>query len=271
MKRFIIGAIAAIGLAVASLFVVGGGAVPEEGAHASATKVIAAKALDDHECVSGEWHFVINQISDPTLAPASIEVTWANGSGQVVPLEKFTGQVAHYTTTAHQDSTVVSATTTIYAEWDGQFNLSHGPCGEPTPTPTPTPTATPTPTPTPEPTPSPTPTPTVTPTPTPEPTPSPTPTPTNTPTSTPTPTATPTMTPTPTITPTTTPTPMPTITPTTTPTPMPTVTVTPTPEPTETPTQTPTATPQAESTVTPEPTPYFPRAMPNTGGGGLLR
>ncbi|MBA2767798.1 MAG: hypothetical protein H0U35_01445, partial [Sporichthyaceae bacterium] len=42
---------------------------------------------------------------------------------------------AHYATTANLTSTVTSATTDIYAGWSGQFNLSHGPCGEPEDTP----------------------------------------------------------------------------------------------------------------------------------------
>jgi len=171
MYRFLLGAIVAIGLAVAAVFAVGG--VPDS---AQAAQYIEAKALVDHECDTGEWHFVIVQISDPSLAPASITVSWANGDSQVVPIEKFTEKVAHYTTTANLDSTVVSASATIYDEWDGQFNLSHGPCEEPTPTPTPTPSPTPTPTPTPTVTPTPTPTTEPTPTPTVTPTPEPYPT-----------------------------------------------------------------------------------------------
>jgi hypothetical protein len=75
-------------------------------------------------------------------APQSITVTWANGATEVVPLSKFTGGVAHYVTTSNLDSTVVSATAVIYAGWSGQFNLSHGPCGVPTPSSTPTSTPT---------------------------------------------------------------------------------------------------------------------------------
>jgi hypothetical protein len=38
--------------------------------------------------------------------------------------------VAHYETKTNLDSTVKSATATIYSGWSGQFNLSHGPCTE---------------------------------------------------------------------------------------------------------------------------------------------
>lgn len=204
---------------------------------------ISAKALDDHECNSAEWHFVITQIDDESNAPASIHVTWANGASADVALEKFTGGTAHYTTTLNLDSTVTSATANIYAGWSGQFNLSHGPCEVPTPTPTDTPTNTPTPTDTPTKTPTSTPTDTPTSTPTNTPTETPTNTPTNTPTSTPTKEV--------------------TVTVTETVTHTPTNTATATDTPTNTPTDTPTGTP----TETPEVTPSQPPKLPNTGAG----
>lgn len=94
---------------------------------------IDAKALTDHECNVTEWHFVINQIDVEANAPASIHVTWADGSADIA-LDTFTGGVAHYRSTAHLDSTVLSATASIYAQWSGQFNLSHGPCNQTTTT-----------------------------------------------------------------------------------------------------------------------------------------
>jgi hypothetical protein len=94
-------------------------------------------SLTDHECNATEWHFVITQISDQGLAPATIHVTWANGQSEDVPLSDFTGGTAHYTTTSNLDSTVTGATAVIYSDWDGTFNLSHGPCA-PTTTTTPT-------------------------------------------------------------------------------------------------------------------------------------
>ncbi len=126
-----------IGLATVFLILTGGstGTI----AHAQG-KEITAKALIDHECDATEWHFVITQV-DTEAAPASITVEWTNHQIEEVPLDKYTGKVAHYVTTSNLGSTVVSATADIYIGWSGQFNLSHGPCGGPTPTPTkPTPT-----------------------------------------------------------------------------------------------------------------------------------
>ena len=97
----------------------------------SGTKTIEAKALTSHGCDSSEWHFVITQVESAASAPGSITVNWANGGSQAVPLDKVTGGTAHYATTSNLDSTVTSATTSIYQDWSGQFNLSHGPCGTP--------------------------------------------------------------------------------------------------------------------------------------------
>ncbi len=121
-------------------------------AAANGTMTISSKALNDHECDSTEWHFVINQVDSEADAPATIHVIWANGASEDVPMWKFTGGVAHYVTTSNLDSVVTQATAEIYDTWSGEFNLSHGPCGQP-PTPTntvipPTPTTPPGPTPT---------------------------------------------------------------------------------------------------------------------------
>ncbi len=114
---------------------------------ADQTKTISAQALTSHECNSNEWEFVITQIDKQSDAPTSIHVTWANGQSADVSLTSFTGGVAHYVTTLNLNSTVVSATATIYSGWSGEFNLSHGPCIS-TATPTVTSTATTTSTPT---------------------------------------------------------------------------------------------------------------------------
>jgi len=99
------------------------------------TQSISAKALTDHECNSTEWHFVITQVDKKSDAPASIHVTWDNGQSEDVSLDKFTGGVAHYTTTDNLGAKVTSATAEIYGDWSGQFNLSHGPCGSGSSTP----------------------------------------------------------------------------------------------------------------------------------------
>lgn len=97
-------------------------------AQATGGSTISAQALNDHDCDSSEWHFVITQVDEEANAPDSISVQWANGSSEDVSLGNFTGGVAHYTTTSNLDSTVTSATASIYEGWSGQFNLSHGPC-----------------------------------------------------------------------------------------------------------------------------------------------
>ncbi|MDQ5825862.1 MAG: hypothetical protein M3441_16840, partial [Chloroflexota bacterium] len=102
------------------------------------TQGISAKAIDDHECNSDEWHFVITQVRNEGSAPGSIMVRWDNGESEEVGLWKFTGKTAHYLTTSNLDAKVTSADAEIYSSWSGQFNLSHGPCGssdEPTETP----------------------------------------------------------------------------------------------------------------------------------------
>jgi LPXTG-motif cell wall-anchored protein len=114
-------------------FILGGVGVASASNASSGTEQISAKALTDHALDTTEWHFVITSI-DSTTAPASITVTWANGQQAVVGLDRVTGGTAHYTTTANLDSTVVSATAIITTDWDGQFNLSHGPRNDVPPT-----------------------------------------------------------------------------------------------------------------------------------------
>jgi hypothetical protein len=89
---------------------------------------VKISSLTDHDCDSTEWHFVITQIDDETNAPASITVKFSGGATVGVGLEKFTGGVAHYTTTQHLGETVIDGTAILYAGWSGEFNLSHGPC-----------------------------------------------------------------------------------------------------------------------------------------------
>jgi hypothetical protein len=121
-------------------------------AFASTTKQIGVNpgSLSSHGCDDSEWHFVITQISDPSLAPASIHVEWANGASDDIALDGVTGGTAHYYYYGNLNSTVVAASAEIYEDWGGMFNLSHGPCiVEPTPTytlPPPTSTSTSTPT-----------------------------------------------------------------------------------------------------------------------------
>jgi hypothetical protein len=106
------------------------GSVPmATAAVADDTTTVSAKALTDHECNSSEWHFVMTGLDADDEAPSSIDVSWSGGASATVALSRVTGGVAHYSTTAHLDATVTSATATMAAGWTGQFNLSHGPCG----------------------------------------------------------------------------------------------------------------------------------------------
>ena len=90
-------------------------------------------SLSNHQCNADEWHFVITQIDDESNAPATIQVTWANGASANLSLANFTGGVAHYFSFENLNSTVTAATATIYSGWSGTFNLSHGPCSTTTP------------------------------------------------------------------------------------------------------------------------------------------
>jgi len=93
------------------------------------TIYISQGSLDDHECDNTQWHIVINQLNDEEgQMPGSIEVTWANGVTETVALSNVTGGVAHYYTTLNLNYKVTGAEAEIYAGWDGEFVLSHGPC-----------------------------------------------------------------------------------------------------------------------------------------------
>ena len=280
--------VASVALALGS----GGAAAqhPASSSTTSGTKTIWIKGNQkgtSRSCADGqqiEWHFVITQISDSSLAPSSITAWFQNAGTVSISLKDITGQTAHYTYYTSSPETLRDAWAEIYAEWDGQFNLSHATCVS-ADTPTPTPTATPTGVTTPEGTPEPTETPEPTATPTPEPTATPTPEPTATPTPEPTATPTPEPTATPTQVTTTVGTPEPTATPTpprATPTPVTTpaseaASVAATPTPVTTPASEAagaTATPVSEAlpataapTQTPQPPAAAGQVLPKTGGG----
>lgn len=91
-------------------------------------KTIYAKT-DAPEC-GQERHFVINQVAEEALAPSAITIELKNGTLEEMPLSKFTGKVAHYTSVNNNlDVGMKQAWTQIYASWSGEFNYSHGPCG----------------------------------------------------------------------------------------------------------------------------------------------
>ena len=109
----------------------------------SSSQTITAKALNDHDCHSSEWHWVITQIASEELAPDSIVVTYSDGTVEKVEFWKFTGKTAHYVSKKNLGLVPIRSSAEIYADWSGQFNLSHGPCGIPVTTTTvPEPTTT---------------------------------------------------------------------------------------------------------------------------------
>ena len=216
------------------------------------------------DCSDGQqikWHFVITQIANRSLAPGSITAQFQNAGTVTIGLDKFTGGTAHYTYYTSSPERLIDAWATIYAGWQGQFNLSRGSTGCPETTPEVTPETTPEVTP--ETTPETTPTQVTTPVGTPEPTRTPpraAPTP---PRATPTPVTTPVGSPEPTRTP-----------PRATPTPpraTPSPVTTPASESagaTATPTSVSEALPAtAEPTQTPQPPAAAGQVLPKTGGG----
>jgi hypothetical protein len=95
--------------------------------HESGTTTQAAKAISDYSCDEAAWHFIITDVQD-NEAPATISVVFEDGTTEVIPLEKVTGNAAHYTSSTNVDLRVSSATAQLPAAWNGQFNLSSGPC-----------------------------------------------------------------------------------------------------------------------------------------------
>ncbi len=85
-----------------------------------------------------EWHFVITQIAKKVASPrGSITAQFQNAGTVTIGLDKFTGGTAHYTySNTSSSETLIDAWATIYAGWDGQFNLSHAKCVGSTSTPT---------------------------------------------------------------------------------------------------------------------------------------
>ena len=126
---------AIVGLTTVFLIMTGGsgGTIAQ-----AATVDVKLSSLTDHECDETEWHFVITQLDSADDAPEFITVTWTGDVTAEVRLEKVTGRTAHYTTTLHLDLAVTGATADLPDDWSGQFNLSHGPCGGPSPTSPPT-------------------------------------------------------------------------------------------------------------------------------------
>lgn len=94
-------------------------------ASAQPTQTISVSQATLTSCDEG-YHFIINQIADTGSKPASITVSWSDGSSTVVALSPpFEPAVAHYDAfPATPGLTVVDATADIYEGWVGNFNLS---------------------------------------------------------------------------------------------------------------------------------------------------
>jgi hypothetical protein len=125
MKR-VLGIILALMLVIGMILPAGVMATPD-------LKTIEVKdsTLDQQDsCTNGVvlWQFAINQINNLSNAPATIHVIWDDLSVENVPLDKFVGKVAHYTTILHAGAKVTDATAAIYNAWNGNFNLSHVVC-----------------------------------------------------------------------------------------------------------------------------------------------
>jgi len=90
-----------------------------------ASTIVNPECEEDHP---NEWHFLINKIDEGKTKPASIVVEWSDSIPSILYLEDSNSVNAHYRTTENSDSTVTNATAMIYDGWNGQFNLSHGPC-----------------------------------------------------------------------------------------------------------------------------------------------
>jgi hypothetical protein len=119
----------------------------------SGTKMIWIK--DDQkgtsfDCSDGQqiqWHFVITGISETMLAPASITAQFEEQfegvsvvRSETIPRNDRRRHQADYITSTRRDAVLKDAWTTIYAEWEGQFNLSKSSSGCVGSTPTATPT-----------------------------------------------------------------------------------------------------------------------------------
>jgi hypothetical protein len=135
-SRFVLLSLAAVCAVIFSMLISSGRALAGEVVDDQGIKTGNGIGFDG--CADGndaqEWHFVITSIADPSLAPASITAVF-DGVPEIVPLDTVghppdgvTGGTAHYVTTAHLDATDVEGTATIYGEWSGNFNVSHGPC-----------------------------------------------------------------------------------------------------------------------------------------------
>lgn len=96
-------------------------------AYACPIKTIYAKALDDYDCSTEEWHFVITGVKH-IIPPEFVTVVWDNEETESVLLDKVTGNIAHYRTAINSNVGLKEVSAEIAVDWNGQFNVSHGFC-----------------------------------------------------------------------------------------------------------------------------------------------
>ncbi len=61
-------------------------------------------------------------------APKTIDVTWADGAEESVPLSSFSGGTAYYITTSNLTTPLAWASVVLPSDWAGRFDLHVGPC-----------------------------------------------------------------------------------------------------------------------------------------------
>lgn len=136
-----------VGSIIAVLAVLVVTATGASGQEPSLQEVELMGGFDSTECDRDNdgWHFNATQSHDTDLTGSFVWINHINAPDHAIPLDRRTGGVAHYLGTDHGlDAGIESATLHIAQGWDGQFVLSHRPCGnDDHPTPTPTPTETP--------------------------------------------------------------------------------------------------------------------------------
>jgi hypothetical protein len=95
----------------------------------ASTPTLAARVfsavMDGAECATYEWEFVLDGLSS---APRFIHATWEDGAQEDVPLSAFSEGTAYYISTSHLEKKLVWASATLPLDWQGHFNLRHGPC-----------------------------------------------------------------------------------------------------------------------------------------------
>jgi hypothetical protein len=131
MKSIMIGRRSRAAIAAGLLAVGGLSVAVASSAAALTTANLKVASLNDHagDCVNGATSglIVLNQISAAD-APATITVTFSDGSSAVVPLSGVNGGAAKYNVAVPSGALITGATADVPDSWSGQFVLSHYTC-----------------------------------------------------------------------------------------------------------------------------------------------